>query len=60
MKCTLCIEKDKIECKEIRSDIKAIYQIPHFDLRMQRKNKKSHLLRELKQVFISYEDQFLD
>ena len=27
-----------IECKESGSDIKAIYQIPHFDLRKQRKN----------------------
>ena len=48
MKSTLCIEKNIIECKESISDIKAIYQIPHFDLRIQRKNKKSHLLRETK------------
>ena len=30
----------KIACKESGSDIKAIYQIPHFDLRKQRKNQK--------------------
>ena len=46
MKTTLCVEENKIECKESGSDIKAIYQIPHFDLRKQR--KKSHLLRETK------------
>ena len=40
MKITLCAEENKIECKESGSDIKAIYQIPHFDLRKQRKNKK--------------------
>ena len=33
MKITLCVEENKIECKESGSDIKAIYQIPHFDLR---------------------------
>ena len=48
MKITLCVEANKIECKESASDIKAIYQIPHFDLRKHRKNKKSHLLRETK------------
>ena len=54
MKSTLCIEKNIFECRESISDIKAIYQIPHFDLRIQRiiknkrKNKKSHLLRETK------------
>ena len=37
-----------IECKDSESDFKTIYQIPHFDLRKQRKNKKSHLLRETK------------
>ena len=41
MKITLCVEENNIEFKESRSDIKAIYQIPHFDLRKQRKNKKS-------------------
>ena len=46
MKVTLCVEENKIECKESGSDIKTIYQISHFDLRKQRKNKKSHLLRE--------------
>ena len=45
MKITLFVQENKIECKESGSDIKAIYQIPHFDLR---KNKKSHLLRETK------------
>ena len=35
------------ECKESGSDIKAIYQILHFNLRKQRK-KKSHLLRKTK------------
>ena len=30
----------KIACKESGSDIKAIYQIPHFDLRKQRKNQQ--------------------
>ena len=45
MKITLCVEENKIECKESGSDIKAIYQIPYFDLRKQR---KSHLLRETK------------
>ena len=45
MKITLCVEENKIECKESESDIKVIYQIPHFDLRKQRKNfLKSHLL----------------
>ena len=29
-----------VECKESGNDIKAIYQIPHFDLRKQRKNPK--------------------
>ena len=49
MKITLCVEENKIECKKSGSDIKAIYQIPHFDLRKQRKkNKRSHLLRETK------------
>ena len=49
MKITLCVEETKIECKESGSDIKAIYQIPYFDLRKLRKNKKkSHLLRETK------------
>ena len=50
MKITLCVEEKKIQCKESGSDIKAIYQIPHFDLRKQTKNKikKSHLLRETK------------
>ena len=48
MKITLCVEENKIECKESGSEIKAIYQIPHFDLRKQRKNKKSHMLRETK------------
>ena len=33
MKITLCVEENKIECKESGSDIKGIYQIPHFDLR---------------------------
>ena len=37
MKITLCVEKNKIECKESGSDIKAMYQIPHFDIRKQRK-----------------------
>ena len=47
MKITLCVEENKIECKESGSDIKAIYQVAHFDLRKHRKNKrKSHLLRE--------------
>ena len=49
MKITVCVEENKIECKESGSDIKAIYQIPHFDLRKQReREKKSHLLRETK------------
>ena len=48
MKITLCVEENKIEYKESGSDIKAIYQIPHFDIRKQIKNKKSHLLRETK------------
>ena len=39
MKIKLCVEENKIECKGSGSDIKAIYQIPHFDLRKQRKNK---------------------
>ena len=47
MKITLCVEENKIECKESGSDIKAIYQIPHFDLRKQ-KNLKKYLLRETK------------
>ena len=37
MKITLCVEENKIECKESGSDIKAIYQISHFDLRKHRK-----------------------
>ena len=41
MKITLCVEENKIECKESGNDIKAIYQIPHFDLRKQRKNEKN-------------------
>ena len=40
MKITLYVEEDKIECKESESDIKAIQQILHFDLRKQRKNQK--------------------
>ena len=49
MKITLCVEENKIECKDSESDIKAIYQIPHFDVRKQSKNfKKSNLLRETK------------
>ena len=49
MEITLCVEENKIECKESGSEIKAIYQIPHFALRKQTKNKKrSHLLRETK------------
>ena len=48
MKITLCVEENKIECKESGSDIKAIYQIPHFDLKKQKKNLKSRLLRETK------------
>ena len=43
------------ECKESGSDIKAIYQILHFNLRKQRK-KKSHLLRKTKQNFKSMEN----
>ena len=38
MKITLCVEENKIKCKESGSDIKVIYQILHFDLRKQRKN----------------------
>ena len=49
MKITLCVEENKIECKESGSDIKAMYQIPHFVLRKQIKSiKKSNLLRETK------------
>ena len=50
MKVILCVEENKIECMESGSEIKAIYHIPHFDLRKERKNKikKSHLLRETK------------
>ena len=47
-KIALCVEENKIKCKESGLDIKAIYQIPHFDLRKQRKNKKSYLLWETK------------
>ena len=36
MKITLCVEENKIECKESGSDSKAIYQIPHFDLRKEK------------------------
>ena len=46
MKITLCVEENKIECKESGSGIKAIYQIPHFDLIKQKNQKKSHRLRE--------------
>ena len=48
MKITLCVEENKIECKESGSDIKAIYQIPYFDLKKQKKKLKSRLLRETK------------
>ena len=48
MKITLCVEENKIECKGSGNDIKVIYQIPHFGLRKQRKNKKNHLSRETK------------
>ena len=48
MKITLCVEENKIECKESGSEIKAIHQIPYFDLGKQKKKKKSHLLRETK------------
>ena len=41
MKITLCVEENKIQCKESGSDIKAIYQSPHFDLRKQTKKKKN-------------------
>ena len=37
MKITLCVEENKTECKNRGSDIKTIYQIPHFDLRKQQK-----------------------
>ena len=40
MKIAQCVEENKIECKESGGDIKAIYQIPYFDLRKQRRNKK--------------------
>ena len=41
-----------IEFNKSGSDMKAIYQISHFDLRKQRKNlKKCHLLRETKTKF---------
>ena len=40
MKITLGVEENKIECKESGSDIKAIYQISHFDFREQKKIKK--------------------
>ena len=46
MKITLCVEENKIECKESGSDIKAIYQIPH--LTSENRGKKSHPLRETK------------
>ena len=45
MKITLRVEEKKIECKESGSDNKAIYRIPHFDLRKQRKTKKSSFER---------------
>ena len=51
MKITLCVKENKIECKESGNDIKAIYQIPHFDIltsENREKIKKSHLLREIK------------
>ena len=49
MKITLCVEENKIECKDRGSDIKAIYQIPQFDLRKQQKKfLKNHLLTETK------------
>ena len=38
MNITLYVEENKIECKESGSDIKAIYQMLHFDLRKQKKN----------------------
>ena len=40
MKITLCVEENKIECKDRGSDIKAIYQIPQFDIRKQQKKLK--------------------
>ena len=49
MKITLCVEENKIECKDRGSDIKAIYQIPQFDLRKQQKIlKKSSVDRNEK------------
>ena len=53
MKITLCVEENKIECKESGSDIKVIYQIPHFDLRKQRKTflKKVICWEKLKTKF---------
>ena len=48
MKITLCVEENKIECKDRGNNIKAIYQTPHFDLRKQQKKLKNHLLRETK------------
>ena len=40
MKITLCVEENKIECKESGLDIKAIYQIPHLTSENREKNKK--------------------
>ena len=49
MKITLSVEENKIECKESGSDNKAINQIPHFDLRKQKKFvKKSSVERNEK------------
>ena len=48
MKITLCVEENKIECKESGSDIKAIYQFLILTSENREKIKKSHLLRETK------------
>ena len=46
MKITLCVEENKIDCKENESDIKAVY--PDSSENREKNQKRSHLLRETK------------
>ena len=48
MKITLCVEENKITCKESGSDIKAITKFLILTSENREKIKKSHLLRETK------------
>ena len=59
MKITLCVGENKIECKESGSDIKAIYQISHFDLKKTEKNPPSTYLSGLTSSFLETRENSL-